>query len=91
MLVLSRKVSEKLVIGDNITITVTRIAGNRVTLGIEAPGDVRVMRGELKRSTEPAPEATSVAPKAVPALSLVGSVFESHTDTKDASLPRLAK
>lgn len=48
MLVLSRKEGEKLVIGDNITVVVSRVAGNRVTLGIEAPTDVRIIRGELK-------------------------------------------
>lgn len=48
MLVLSRKEGEKLVIGDNITVVVSRVAGNRVTLGIEAPSDVRIVRGELK-------------------------------------------
>ena len=47
MLVLSRKIGEKLVIGDNITVVVSRVAGNRVTLGIEAPADVRIVRGEL--------------------------------------------
>ena len=47
MLVLSRKIGEKLVIGDNITVVVSRLAGNRVTLGIEAPADVRIVRGEL--------------------------------------------
>lgn len=47
MLVLSRKLGEKLVIGDNITVVVSRVAGNRVTLGIEAPSDVRIVRGEL--------------------------------------------
>ena len=48
MLVLSRKIGEKLVIGDGITVVVNRIAGNRVTLGIEAPSDVRIVRGELR-------------------------------------------
>jgi carbon storage regulator len=48
MLVLSRKIGEKLIIGDNITVVVSKIAGNRVTLGIEAPGDVRIVRGELE-------------------------------------------
>jgi carbon storage regulator len=47
MLVLSRRVGEKLVIGDNITVVVNRMAGNRVSLGIEAPDDVRIVRGEL--------------------------------------------
>ncbi len=48
MLVLSRKEGEKLVIGDNITLVVSRISGNRVTLGIEAPSEIRIVRGELK-------------------------------------------
>lgn len=48
MLVLSRKEGEKLVIGDNITLVVSKICGNRVTVGIEAPADVKIFRGELK-------------------------------------------
>lgn len=51
MLVLSRKVGEKLVIDGNITVKVVRIQGNRITLGIEAPSDVKILRGELKRSS----------------------------------------
>lgn len=50
MLVLSRKEGEKLVIGDNITLVVSKICGNRVTLGIEAPADCKIFRGELKPS-----------------------------------------
>ncbi|MBP85424.1 MAG: carbon storage regulator [Planctomycetaceae bacterium] len=49
MLVLSRKVGQKLVIDDNITIVINRIAGNRVSIGIEAPNDVHIMRGELDK------------------------------------------
>ena len=48
MLVLSRKVGQELVIGDNIRITVNRVGGSRVTLGIVAPDDVRIVRGELE-------------------------------------------
>ncbi len=47
MLVLSRKVGEKVVIGDNITVVINRVSGNRISLGIEAPADVRIVRGEL--------------------------------------------
>ncbi|MCA9194513.1 MAG: carbon storage regulator [Planctomycetales bacterium] len=49
MLVLSRKEGERLVIGDNITLVVSKISGNRVTVGIEAPADVRIFRGELEQ------------------------------------------
>jgi carbon storage regulator len=58
MLVLSRKLGERLVIGDDIVLIVNKIAGNRVTLAIEAPNHVRVVRGELS------PLEQSVAPKA---------------------------
>jgi len=47
MLVLSRKVGEKIVIGDNITVEVVRVSGNRVSLGLVAPSDVKIRRGEL--------------------------------------------
>ena len=48
MLVLSRKVGERIVIGDNITLIVSKVNGNRVTIGIEAPRDIKVVRGELQ-------------------------------------------
>ncbi len=48
MLVLSRKAGQELVIDGNIRITVNRVSGNRVTLGITAPKSVRVVRGELE-------------------------------------------
>ncbi len=49
MLVLSRKVGEKLVIDGNITVEVIRIQGNRITLGLVAPADVKILRGELNQ------------------------------------------
>jgi carbon storage regulator len=47
MLILSRKVGEKIMIGDGITVVVSRVSGDRVTLGLEAPPEVRILRGEL--------------------------------------------
>jgi carbon storage regulator len=47
MLVLSRKPGEKVVIGNGITVTVVEAQGHRVRLGIDAPADVRILRGEL--------------------------------------------
>jgi carbon storage regulator len=49
MLVLSRKVGERIHVGDNIVLEIRRIAGNRVTLALEAPREVRILRGELER------------------------------------------
>jgi carbon storage regulator len=60
MLVLSRKPGEKVVIGEGITVTVLEIVGNRVRLGIEAPGDVRILRGELACWLDPESRAATV-------------------------------
>ena len=48
MLVLSRKKNETIVIDGNIEIEVLQVKGNSIRLGVKAPRDVRVLRGELK-------------------------------------------
>ena len=48
MLVLSRRESERIKFGDSIVVTVVKVTGDRVRLGIEAPSDVLVLRSELK-------------------------------------------
>ena len=50
MLVLSRKVGERVLLGDNIRITIVRVSGGGVRLGIEAPTDVAVVREEVATS-----------------------------------------
>ena len=47
MLVLTRKQREQIQIGEDITITILRVKGNAVRIGIEAPQGIRVLRGEL--------------------------------------------
>ena len=47
MLVLSRKPSERIHIGDNIIITVVRVSGQTVRIGIDAPKEIRIMSEEL--------------------------------------------
>lgn len=47
MLVLSRKVGERILIGDNIAITVVRVAQGSVRLGVEAPENLNVVREEV--------------------------------------------
>jgi carbon storage regulator len=64
MLVLSRKEGEQLLIGDDIVLTINRINGNRVAIGIEAPRDVRILRGELERHEQVS--KGGVAPVAAP-------------------------
>jgi carbon storage regulator len=48
MLVLSRRATERIKLGDSIVVTVVKVAGDRVRLGIEAPADILVLRGELE-------------------------------------------
>lgn len=47
MLILSRRISETLMIGDNVTITVLGVKGNQVRLGINAPKEIPVHREEI--------------------------------------------
>ena len=47
MLVLSRKVGDKIYIGDDIVVTITEVPGGNVRVGIDAPKHVDIVRGEL--------------------------------------------
>jgi len=65
MLVLTRKLQEKIQIGQDVTITILRVRGRSVRIGIEAPKGVRVMRAEIPMNEfgdEPSHEATAVQP-----------------------------
>ncbi|NQT36356.1 MAG: carbon storage regulator [Planctomycetes bacterium] len=48
MLVLSRKVGEKILIGDEIAVTVVRVGLGAVRIGVEAPADLSIVREEIK-------------------------------------------
>ena len=52
MLVLSRKLKQEILIGENIKITVLKVKGNSVRLGIEAPREVHVVRGEIPKKSD---------------------------------------
>jgi carbon storage regulator len=62
MLVLSRKESQRIRLGDSIVITIVKISGDKVRVGIDAPGDVLVLRDEL----EPRDVATVKGPQTLP-------------------------
>lgn len=57
VLVVSRKTGERILIGDKIAITVVKVAGGAVRLGIEAPAELAVMREELALEIEEAEKA----------------------------------
>lgn len=60
MLVLSRKESERIKLGDSIILTVVRVSGDKVRLGIDAPSDMLVLRDELE--PHDFPKIAAVAP-----------------------------
>ena len=83
MLVLTRKQKESIKIGDSIVVTILRVQGQSVRVGIEAPRDVRVVRGELTAS-KPADDAEQAAEPQV-----IEFRFTPDTVTPDsASRPR---
>jgi carbon storage regulator len=51
MLVLSRKQNERIRVGDSVVVTIVRVSGDKVRIGIEAPPNVRVLRDELEPET----------------------------------------
>jgi carbon storage regulator CsrA len=55
VLVLSRKKSEQIQIGENITITVLRVKGSAVQIGVDAPSNVKILRSELSFDPPAAP------------------------------------
>jgi carbon storage regulator len=57
MLVLSRRERERVRLGDSIVVTIVRVSGDKVRLGIEAPADMLVLRDELESHDQAAPIA----------------------------------
>ena len=60
MLVLSRKTSERILIGDDVAITIVRIGPNSVRIGIEAPKAMNIVREELCNFRDGKPESHDV-------------------------------
>jgi len=79
MLVLTRKVGQKLVIGDNITVVINRISGNRVSVGIEAPTDVHIVRGELQQVREEFQKPANIEDQAGPVAPDLTTSFDSFS------------
>ncbi|MCL1835928.1 MAG: carbon storage regulator CsrA [Treponema sp.] len=66
MLILSRKINEKIMIGDEISVSIIEIRGDQVRIGVEAPKTVKVFRQEvfdaIKAENRAAAESPSVLP-----------------------------
>ena len=81
MLVLTRKTAETIQVGDNIVIKVIKTGKGAVKIGVEAPHDVRVIRGELTTET-PTARVASDAP--------VISIPEQHRGVLSDQFPHVA-
>lgn len=62
MLILSRKLNERIVIGDNVEVSVVEIKGDHVKLGIDAPRSVKVFRQEVYQAIQAENQAAAQAP-----------------------------
>jgi len=66
MLILSRKLDEKVVIGDDITISIIEIRGDQVRIGIDAPKKVKVFRQEVYDAIRAENKAASKSASVIP-------------------------
>ncbi len=64
MLILSRKINEKIYIGNNITLTIMEVRGDQVKVGIDAPKDVKVFRQEVFNAIQSENKAAASTVKA---------------------------
>jgi len=64
MLILTRRVGEKLIIGEDVTVTILSLKGNQIRIGIDAPRSVKVHREEVYERIQKERETLSVVPSA---------------------------
>lgn len=76
MLILQRRAGESLVIGEDITVSVLSVDGNRVRLAITAPEDVSILRSELLTARQTNQDAASEEGVPAELLGLLGGVLE---------------
>jgi carbon storage regulator len=68
MLILSRKLNEKIMIGDNITISVVEVRGDQVRIGVDAPKTVKVFRQEVYDAIRAENKAASESAPKIPQM-----------------------
>jgi carbon storage regulator CsrA len=81
MLVLSRKLQQQIKIGDQITVTILKVKGNTVRIGVDAPRDVRVVRGELPKQDQPADSPTATIASAETIVETLPHAEEAQSPT----------
>jgi carbon storage regulator len=72
MLILSRKVNEKIMIGDDISISVIEVRGDQVRLGVDAPRSVKVFRQEVFDAIKAENKAAAESRPVLPDINLPG-------------------
>ena len=72
MLILSRKISEKIMIGDDISISIIEIRGDQVRIGVDAPKTVKVYRQEVFDAIKAENKAAVQSAAVLPALDITG-------------------
>jgi len=70
MLILSRKTNEKIMIGDDISVSIIEIRGDQVRIGVEAPKSVKVFRQEVFDAIKAENKAASQSVTVIPAIKL---------------------
>src|SRR5688500_12630911 len=80
MLVLTRKLQQQIKIGEEIVVTILRVKGNTVRVGVQAPREVRVVRGELPKNGE---ESALTEPEHAGAseLTILSAQISEHAET----------
>ena len=66
MLILSRKINEKVIIGDDITVSIIEVRGDQVRIGIDAPKKVKVFRQEVFEAIREENKAASASVTVIP-------------------------
>ena len=72
MLILSRKVNEKIMIGDDITISIIEVRGDQVRIGVDAPRSIKVFRQEVFDAIKAENKAASESVPQIPQLDFSG-------------------
>jgi len=80
MLILTRKVDEKIVIGDDISVSVVEIRGDQVRIGVEAPKTVKVFRKEVFDAIKAENMAAAESAPELPAVNFGGRGTENSAD-----------